>query len=1061
MSRILFFMLAALVLPLTASADYLYGLNQESGAEPYVMFLADVSGSMYWPDAGCPEGYTLRDRTTTINHHRLGRITIRRCERGSGWNRSEVDQYTRMEALQQTLRELIPQMDNVLLGMSKFGVYEQRCQGRSCSTTYCKVETTNPLPTSSRDDPPTAAELISEVNKFVPDGGTPIGQALEDALAHLTSVRRADTSAHCRPYAVVLLTDGEPDCPSNHGGSEPTGNATKAENAVRALREAGIPTYVIGFGSQANTTILNRLARMGGTARTSQGWCTRDSSGACSSGEALYANDAAELLEVLQTTFQEIKRGQYTVAPAMVASVPQEKSEYDRVANNFMIYTGFEIPDYKGRVYGVRLFEENEEAPGVWEFTDLSKQNSKFDLTNCGSEGNPCVFEAGSLLQARTKPRRVLFSVPSEVDTTNNQVVLTMGEAIEATTTSTWNDAIRRVAGAVVADDSALKPGVDALDELDRSYLRQMSRRTSNSGEQWRRQVADWIEGSSRPWKLGDMYHSAVAIVTTPPYTYRGYGYPTFKANYRDRPPMFYVGANDGQIHAFYAADDHFPEKAENPGPNPQPRWRAGEEAWSYVPFNMFAKVSLAAIRGQNRVFSQDLSCRVDDVVAHPTVTGEGAVDCSLDPEHEERGTCGWRTVLICGQGWGGSWYVAIDITDPTEPRPMWESTHLGNGTYGLGRTWVVPSVGPVNLETEVDGQKVGVPTWLAIYGSGYNTLLKDHNGNRSPAYRYLNMPFAGAYPEHGAGIEGEKGGNQTRAFLFVQEVVTGRYLKVFPVNKQVGLTADIPLIGTRDRFHVNVGYFGGWEGGRMGRLYLPNGSNGMTRPDLWGICDEILSFSNSKPLTSRPSAYTDPLNPEEVFLFVGSGLDPGNDPDQQANQGKMWEFQAFRFRDDGTTSCPKVNNPNLCTSGVALKNIFNDGGRLISPPTLAVKRDQRKWLTFTTWHPGRHQGPGGTGSCGDGTSYLYCLDVTDGETCHPCGNLDSEDEDAIRTELGGHKSQTPVVADDQIYVIGDDGTPIRAHNQDGEGTGPGHNNTGVANQDAPKAMVLSWREIF
>ncbi|HLV61332.1 MAG TPA: VWA domain-containing protein [Fredinandcohnia sp.] len=900
------------------------------------------------------------------------------------------------------------------------------------------------MPTKSNQSPPTANQLVQEVKKFAPDGGTPIGAALEDALAHLSDVRKADTSAHCRPYAVVLLTDGQPDCP----GSEPTGNATKAREAVEALRAADIPTYVVGFGADANTTILDDLARRGGTARTQTGWCLRGANGACSEGRALYANDAHQLLEVLKVTFEEIKRGQYTVAPPMVGTVPQSKSEYDRVSNNFMVYTAFEVPDYKGRIFGIRLFEEEADEPGVWKFTDLSKTNEKFSLTNCGSKDNPCVFEAGSMLQKRTAPRKILFSTPAEVDDADNQLVLTMGDVIAPSNTSEWRSAMRLLARTIVAEDSPLRTGVEALGELERTFLEEMASGESEDGAQWRGQVASWIEGSGRPWKLGDMYHSAVAIVTTPPYTYRGYGYPVFKGNYRDRPAMVYVGANDGQIHAFFASDDHFPEK------EGEPRWRAGEEAWSYVPFNMFAKVTAAALKGETRVWSQDLSCRVDDVVAYPTATGEGTIDCDLDPEHEDRGTCGWRTVLICGQGWGGSWYVAIDITDPFEPRPMWEATHFGNGSYGLGRTWAVPSVGPINLEVEKDGKKIGVPTWVAIYGSGYNTGMLDYDGNHSAAYRYLNMPFAGPYPEHGAGIQGEKKGGEKgieTSFVFVQDVVTGKYLKVFPVAKQYGITADIPLVGTYDRFHVNVGYFGGWEGGKMGRLFMPVGENGLTKPDLWGICPEILAFSQSKPLTSRPSAYSDPYKPNEIFLFVGSGLDPGSDPDQQSNQGKMWEFQAFRFEDFGGAQCPKINNPNICTKDEALKNIFNDGGRLIAPPTLAVQRDQSKWLTFTTWKPEKSKG------CGDGTAFLYCLDVTAGESCTACGNLDSDEEDPqIRVEVGSHKSQTPVVADGRIIVIGDEGVPTPFEVTDGSG-----NSTAQPNQNAPKAMILSWREIF
>src|SRR5690606_15281330 len=164
------------------------------------------------------------------------------------------------------------------------------------------------------------------------------------------------------------------------------------------------------------------------------------------------------------------------------------------------------------------------------------------------------------------------------------------------------------------------------------------------------------------------------------------------------------------------------------------------------------------------------------------------------------------------------------------------------------------------------------------------------------------------------------------------------------------GITADIPLIGTSDPFYVNVGYFGGWEGGKMGRLYLPEAPNTrMTRPDLWGICPEILAFSASKLLTSRPSAFNDPHALNQIYLFVGSGLDLGTGPDQQASRGKMWDSPAFHVEDTGDSTCPEINIPKICTQGEGLKHIFNDGVRLFAPPTLHLKRNFEKWLLLTS----------------------------------------------------------------------------------------------------------------
>lgn len=1013
----------AALAPAPAAADYLYGLNKETGAEPYVLLIADNSGSMLDRDAGTD------------------------CCACSGWFECSTRCWrkptcqSRIEVLKDTLTGLVPTLDNVVLGLSKYGEV-----GSGAGTGACRSVITNPLPNATQD------QLLQSIGQMVAKGWTPIGLSLKQAREHLVSIRNNDSAGSCRPYAVVLLTDGLPQC--NDVAADIEAQKNDALKEIRDLKAAGIPTYVVGFGKDVKgSPFLDEMARAGGTARQGTNWC-----GNCGSGRALFPEDATALREALDDTFGQIRRGQYTVMPPMVATVPQVKSEYDRVANNFLAYSAFEMPGHKGRLYGMRLYEEDEDEVSVWRFTDLSAENEDFNLNTCGAEGNPCVFEAGALLQARTEQRNIYFSYPASTDKSNDGLVLKMAprEKLPALESERQYGAVEMFQR-VLASDSPLRPGVDALSSVNRATLEALADQENAQGKAWRTLVAKWIDGAPdvRPSRLGDIYHSAPAIVTHPPYSYRGYGYPIFKAKYRQRASMIYVGANDGQIHAFHASDDHFPpDEGEGEDAKPgTPRWRAGEEAWSYVPFNMLAKVALAAVNGEKRVFSQDLSCRVDDVVAYPTFGGEGEIDCTLDPEHEKRGTCGWRTVLVCGQGWGGSWYVAMDVSDPLDPRPMWEATHLGDKEYGLGRTWIVPSVGAVNMEAEKDGKKYGIPTWLSIYGSGYNTLLKDHAGNRSPAYRYLNMSFAGAYPEHGAGIKGEKGNiKDPTAFVFVQDMVSGKYLKRFAMEKQYGVTADIPLVATKDRFFVNVGYVGGWQGGTLGRIAFPT-TNGTTKPSDWSYCPEVLAFSESKPLTSRPSAFSDPLNPEDIYLFVGSGLDPGSDPDQQANQGKMWEFQAFRFTDEGTAACPSKVSSNICTSGSTLKNIFNDGNRLIAPPTLTVQRDFKKHLSFTTWMP-----EGGPHGCGGGKSYLYCLDVTAGANCTACPGLGTEG-DGPRIALGQHKSQTPVTADGQTYVIGDDGTLLRIKNQDGTGTGIGGG--GGPGQNAPRAMILSWREIF
>ncbi len=88
-------------------------------------------------------------------------------------------------------------------------------------------------------------------------GTTPLGGILQSALTQLTAARSADSRQACRPYRVVLVTDGNETC-----GGDPVAAAT-------ALRAAGIPVHVIGFATSdaAITASLDAIAAAGGTTR--------------------------------------------------------------------------------------------------------------------------------------------------------------------------------------------------------------------------------------------------------------------------------------------------------------------------------------------------------------------------------------------------------------------------------------------------------------------------------------------------------------------------------------------------------------------------------------------------------------------------------------------------------------------------------------------------------------------------------------------------------------------------------------------------------------------------
>jgi hypothetical protein len=90
-------------------------------------------------------------------------------------------------------------------------------------------------------------------------GPTPLAGSLYAAKAYLAAAKASDQIASCRPYAVILLTDGAETC-----NADP-----KAAAAELLAAPLGIETYVIGFsvlpGEKAELNAIAHAGSVGGT----------------------------------------------------------------------------------------------------------------------------------------------------------------------------------------------------------------------------------------------------------------------------------------------------------------------------------------------------------------------------------------------------------------------------------------------------------------------------------------------------------------------------------------------------------------------------------------------------------------------------------------------------------------------------------------------------------------------------------------------------------------------------------------------------------------------------
>lgn len=199
---------------------------------------------------------------------------------------------------------------------------------------------------------------------------------------------------------------------------------------------------------------------------------------------------------------------------------------------------------------------------------------------------------------------------------------------------------------------------------------------------------------------LGDIVNSGVTYVSGSSPAYSGSKFPghaTYRNSTKNRPPVVYVGSNDGMLHAFSGTD--------------------GKELFGYIPGSVFANLpSLTALAFSHRYF----------------------VDSTPMAGDFEKSAGVWGTMLTGGLGAGGKGFYALDISDQSNfatsneatlaAMPMWEFTSAQDADVGF--TFNEPSINPITgaylqIAKVADAAEVN-GVWRVVVGNGYGST----NGN-------------------------------------------------------------------------------------------------------------------------------------------------------------------------------------------------------------------------------------------------------------------------------------------------------------------------------------------
>ncbi|MGA7983894.1 MAG: PilC/PilY family type IV pilus protein [Burkholderiales bacterium] len=267
---------------------------------------------------------------------------------------------------------------------------------------------------------------------------------------------------------------------------------------------------------------------------------------------------------------------------------------------------------------------------------------------------------------------------------------------------------------------------------------------------------------------LGDIVDAQPAYVRASPFGYDSGSYagtdpnyPAFQASTANRPGLVFAASNDGMLHAFNTEGPSGEIYYQTAGIATQdtsddtftgtlltdPSTGQGSERWAFVPSMVLPNLKNLANTPYSHQYYTDGSPQIGDVCFGHTLS----TPCAS--------AANWHTILVAGLNNGGRGYYALDVTDPSNPKGLWEfsadssttcltDAQANSGTYFQDCNLGYSFGNPLIVKRPVDGK------WVVMVTSGYNNV----NPGNGQGYLYILDAQSGAILQRigtGVGCDG------------------------------------------------------------------------------------------------------------------------------------------------------------------------------------------------------------------------------------------------------------------------------------------------------------------